>query len=163
MIIRSSLHYCELRRWVMRAHTLLSVTPARLLLAAFSLITMIALILAACAGTPPPQPSPTATAQTTPTPSPSPTPVAIAQVKIVAQGDAYSFVPATLTVKVGTQVIWTNETNAPHTVTSDTGAFNTPNNLEQNQTFKVIFTKPGTYTYYCNFHLYMKGKIIVTE
>ena len=122
---------------------------------------MIALILAACAGTP--QPGPTATAQTTPTASSSPTPVAIAQVKIAAQGDAYSFVPATLTVKVGTQVIWTNETNAPHTVTSDTGAFNTPNNLEPNQTFKVIFNKPWTYTYYCNFHLYMKGKIIVTE
>jgi plastocyanin len=27
----------------------------------------------------------------------------------------------------------------------------------------VIFTKPGTYTYYCNFHLYMKGVIIVTK
>ena len=75
----------------------------------------------------------------------------------------YFFDPASLTIKVGTQVVWTNETDAPHTVTSDTNAFNTPNNLAKNQTFMFIFTKPGTYSYYCNFHpTTMKGTIIVT-
>ncbi len=145
----------------MRAHTTLSVTLIGRFLIALSLATTIGLMFVACGSASTTQSSPAPTAQTTPTPSPSPTPVAVAHVKIAAQGDMYAFVPATLKVKVGTQVIWTNETNAPHTVTSDMQVFNTPNNLEQNQTFMVIFTKPGTYTYYCNFHLYMKGTIIV--
>ncbi len=145
----------------MTAYTILSFTLLRRFLITLSLATTIVFMFVACGSASTTQSSPTTTAQTTPTPSPSPTPVAVAHVKIAAQGDMYAFVPATLKVKVGTQVIWTNETNAPHTVTSDMQVFNTPNNLEQNQTFMVIFTKPGTYTYYCNFHLYMKGTIIV--
>jgi plastocyanin len=147
----------------MRRPTLPFVTHVRRLLLALSLAITLILVLAGCGRTSTAQPAPPPTAQATPTPSPSPTPVAVVHVKIAAQGNMYAFVPATLKVKVGTQVIWTNETNAPHTVTSDAGVFNTPSNLEQNQTFMVIFTKPGTYTYYCNFHLYMKGTIIVTE
>lgn len=100
-----------------------------------------------------------ATAQLSPVPSL--TPVAVADVKIVAKNGKYVFDPAMLTVKVGTQVVWTNNSDAPHTVTSDTQVFNT-DNLTQKQTFKVVFTKPGMYTYYCNIHLYMKGVIIVT-
>ena len=146
----------------MTASTSLSITLMGRFLIALSLATMIGLMFVACGSASTPQAGPTPTARTTPTPSPSPTPVAIAHVKIAAQGDTYAFVPATLKVKVGTEVIWTNETNAPHTVTSDMLVFNTPNSLEHNQTFMVIFTKPGTYTYYCNFHLYMKGVIIVT-
>ncbi len=38
----------------------------------------------------------------------------------------YAFTPAMLSIKVGAEVIWTNDSDAPHTVTSDTGAFNTP-------------------------------------
>lgn len=141
----------------------LSITLIRRFLIALSLAITIGLMFVACGSASTTQASPTPTVQTTPTPSPSPTPVAVAHVKIAAQGDMYAFVPATLKIKVGTEVIWTNETNAPHTVTSDMLVFNTPNSLEHNQTFMVIFTKPGTYTYYCNFHLYMKGVIIVTE
>jgi|SRR5947209_5441753 len=147
----------------MRTSPALSITLLRRFLITLSLATVIGLMFVACGNTSTTQASPTPTMQTSPTPSPSPTPVAVAHVKIAAQGDMYAFVPATLKVKVGTEVIWTNETNAPHTVTSDMLVFNTPNNLEHNQTFMVIFTKPGTYTYYCNFHLYMKGVIIVTE
>jgi plastocyanin len=105
---------------------------------------------------------------TTPTPSPtssSPvaTPLAVAQVKIVTQGTMYVFLPATLTVKVGTQVVWSNDSNAPHTVSSDTGVFDTPDPLGINpgQTYAFTFTKPGIYPYYCNIHTYMTGKIVV--
>jgi plastocyanin len=127
-----------------------------------SLATVTILLLVACGGTStvPAQPAPTATAQ--PSPTPLLTPVAAANVKIVVKNGQNTFDPAMLTVKVGTQVVWTNDTNVPHTVTSDTGVFDTPPDyLLPHQTFKVIFTKPGTYTYYCNFHLYMKGAIIV--
>ncbi|GAC1301946.1 MAG: hypothetical protein NVSMB27_42140 [Ktedonobacteraceae bacterium] len=106
---------------------------------------------------------------TTPTPSsasssPVATPLTVVHVKIVTQGTIYAFVPATLTIKVGTQVVWSNDSNAPHTVSSDTGVFTTPNPLGINpgQTYAFTFTKPGTYPYYCNIHTYMTGKIVVT-
>ena len=35
----------------------------------------------------------------------------------------FAFSPATLTVKVGTTVTWTNKDSVPHTITSDSGAF----------------------------------------
>src|SRR6478672_11565729 len=42
-----------------------------------------------------------------------------AQVKISEQNDKYGFAPATLTVAKGTKVVWSNASDAPHTVTSD--------------------------------------------
>lgn len=127
----------------------------------FSLATVATLILVACGSSSNTSGQPGPTATIPPTSTQSLTPVATSNIKIVEKGGQYSFAPATLTIKVGTQVIWTNASDAPHTVTSDTGVFNTPNNLEEKQTFKVVFTKPGTYTYYCNIHTYMKGTIIV--
>lgn len=128
---------------------------------ALLLATAITLLLVACGGTSgvPAQASPTARAQ--PSSTPSLTPVAVASVKIVGKNGKYAFDPAKLTVKVGTQVVWMNDSGAVHTVTSDTGVFNT-DNLADKQTFKVIFTRPGTYPYYCNIHTNMTGTIIVT-
>jgi plastocyanin len=85
------------------------------------------------------------------------------QVKIVEKNEKYSFDPATVTVPKGTEVVWTNSTDAPHTVTSDTNAFGTTSNLTQNQTFMMVFNTAGTYAYHCNVHPYMKATIIVTS
>jgi len=35
--------------------------------------------------------------------------------------------------------------------------------LSQGATAKVKFAKPDTYTYYCSFHAFMKGKVKVTS
>jgi plastocyanin len=147
----------------METFVLIFTTRIRLLLVALLLATAATLLFVACGGTAttPTSGSPTAQAQLSPTPSL--TPVAIVNVKIVEKEGKFAFDPASLTVKVGTQVVWTNDSIAPHTVTSDTLAFNTPNNLNEHQTFMVIFTKPGTYTYYCNIHTYMTGTITVTS
>jgi plastocyanin len=118
--------------------------------------------LVACGGTSAGSSQPSATATVQPSPARTQTPVAIAHVQIVEKNGQYAFDPAKLTIKVGTQVVWTNTSDAPHTVTSDTLAFNTPNNLNKQQTFAVLFTKPGTYPYYCNIHTYMLGTITVT-
>jgi amicyanin len=76
----------------------------------------------------------------------------------------YSFSPATLTVKQGTKVTWTNKDNVGHTVTSDSGPDSFDSGLlSNNQTFSFTFSKPGTYTYYCSVHPYMKGTVVVTE
>ena len=127
----------------------------------------IALLVTACgssgSGTTVPQPGATATASSASS-LPVATPLTVVHIKIVTQGSMYAFDPASLTIKVGTQVIWINDSNAPHTVSSDTGVFNTPNPLGINpgQTYAFTFTKPGTYPYYCNIHTYMTGKIVVT-
>jgi plastocyanin len=85
-------------------------------------------------------------------------------VKIVEKNEKYSFEPATLSVKVGTQVVWLNTSDAPHTVTSDTGgALASPDNITPNKTYKFTFTTAGTFPYHCNIHPYMKGTITVTS
>jgi len=142
----------------------------RSLWAYLSLALIVALVLAACGGGGTTTAStPTATSQPTPTPTtaPSPTPTqtsTVAKVKIVEQNGKYSFQPATLSIKMGTQVEWLNTSDAPHTVTSDAaGDFNSTSNITQNQTFKFTFTKAGTFPYHCNIHPYMKATITVTS
>ena len=138
----------------------------------FSLAMIAVLFLAACGGgttattsTPTATTPPTATPTPTSTPSPTPTPKStVVMVKIVEQNEKYSFQPATLSIKMGTQVVWLNTTDAPHTVTSDTaGAFSSPSTITQNQTFKFTFTSAGTFPYHCNIHPYMKATITVTS
>ncbi len=72
----------------------------------------------------------------------------------------FAFSPASLTVPVNTTVTWTNKDASMHTVTSDTGLFNSTD-LATNATFSFKFTTAGTYTYHCAIHTYMTGTIIV--
>jgi len=74
--------------------------------------------------------------------------------------DQMAFSPDVLKVKAGTEVIWKNKDSSLHTVTSDDGSFSSgPLDLEGE--FKKIFTKPGTYSYACEMHPFMSGKIVV--
>ncbi len=72
----------------------------------------------------------------------------------------FAFVPATVTVTVGTTVTWTNLDSAAHTVTSETDLFDS-GNLARNATFSYSFADRGTFSYYCANHPYMKGEVIV--
>jgi len=83
---------------------------------------------------------------------------------ITPGGYSFSFSPETLTVSVGTTVIWTNRTSTPHTITSDAGMFNSGLNdpIESGFTFTFKFTKAGTYKYHCALHPTMTATIIVT-
>jgi plastocyanin len=134
----------------------------RLFWGSLSLAIIAAFLLVACGGaTTTTTPTPTPTATSLPTPTPTPT---VVMVKIVEANDKYAFSPATLSIKVGTQVVWTNTTDAAHTVTSDTaGVFGTTSNLNANQTFMFAFTTPGTFAYHCSIHPYMKATITVTS
>ncbi len=78
------------------------------------------------------------------------------EVKIVN----FAFTPATLSVKVGTTVKWTNQDSAAHTVTADDGSFDS-GQMSQNQTFSFTFSKAGTFSYKCSNHPNMLGKVIV--
>ena len=142
-----------------------------------TLITLLltGLLLAACgdattSSAPTPTTAPTATTAPTPTPTPPPATTVlngVANVKIIEQGEGnYRFVPDTLTIKAGTVVIWTNTSDASHNVMSKAGApgsFSTTGMLTENQTFAVVFTTPGTYSYQCSIHpTTMQGTITVT-
>jgi plastocyanin len=88
----------------------------------------------------------------------STTPVAAAKNTITIQGFAFS--PATLTVKVGDKVTWTNQDSVGHSATADDNSFDT-GVLAQGQSGSITFSKAGTYTYHCSVHPNMKATIIV--
>jgi plastocyanin len=90
--------------------------------------------------------------------------VATTTTSVASSGNAvtlanFAFSPATLTVKVGTAVTWTNKDSATHTVTSDSGVFDS-GNVAVNATYSYTFTKAGTYAYHCSIHTSMKGTVI---
>jgi len=72
----------------------------------------------------------------------------------------FDFTPMASTVAAGTTVTWKNEDGEPHTVVSTDGLFRSAA-LDENDTFKFTFTKPGTYKYVCSIHPKMVGTIMV--
>ena len=79
-----------------------------------------------------------------------------------AQTTSRYYVPSTIRVVIGVNntVTWVNNDDAPHTVTANNGAFNS-GNLNAGQSWSFTFTTPGTYAYYCSYHPWMKGTVIV--
>ncbi|WP_280680549.1 cupredoxin family copper-binding protein [Kitasatospora sp. MAA19] len=76
----------------------------------------------------------------------------------------FAFSPATLTVKAGTTVTWTNTDSDAHTVTSKQGSGGPLQSaaLATNDTYSYTFTQPGTYPYYCTIHPFMTATVEVT-
>ena len=77
----------------------------------------------------------------------------------------FAFAPASLELKVGDTVTWTNDDGTAHTVSSDDGvtpAFDT-GDIKPGTTGTVTFGKAGTYAYHCNIHSSMHGTIVVTK
>lgn len=56
-----------------------------------------------------------------------------------------------LTVAPGTTVIWQNESGSSHTVTADSGLFDS-GELVRGAKFQFTFTEEGEYPYYCRYH-----------
>ena len=71
-----------------------------------------------------------------------------------------AFGPSALTVSVGDTVTWTNNDDRPHTVTAESGAFDS-GNLDTGASFSFTFTEPGTYTYRCDYHSDMQATVVV--
>ena len=75
--------------------------------------------------------------------------------------DNFSFTPATLTVKAGTTVTWTNKDDIPHGIASSNNAFKKSKALDTDDGYSFTFTTPGTYQYFCYLHPHMVGSIVV--
>ncbi len=72
----------------------------------------------------------------------------------------FMYAPMQLTVKAGDTVIWKNMDEEPHTIVSLDGAFRSMA-LDQNDTFSMVFAKPGTYRYICSIHPQMTASVVV--
>jgi plastocyanin len=73
----------------------------------------------------------------------------------------YTYKPTSITVPKGTSVIFTNRDSTPHTATSkESGVFES-SSIDTGKTGKITLEKTGTFAYYCVFHPFMKGTIVV--
>jgi amicyanin len=73
----------------------------------------------------------------------------------------FAFAPASLAVKLGDTVTWTNKDEEPHTVVADDGSFHSPG-MDSNATYSFTFTNPGSFDYICSIHPFMHGTVVVT-
>jgi plastocyanin len=112
------------------------------------LVALLACTLAACGSTA--SPNKTATSGGS-----------VAGSVIVIQNFAFS--PGRLTVKPGETVTVTNKDSVTHTLTSESGLFNTGNVPAHSSMHFTAPTKPGTYQYRCSIHQFMTGTIVVSS
>ena len=68
----------------------------------------------------------------------------------VKETDDLKFDPASVSVKAGDVVAFTNSGTTPHNVTFDAGVAS--QTMNGGDSFLVKFTTPGTYKYVCTFH-----------
>jgi plastocyanin len=86
---------------------------------------------------------------------------------VVSRGNAarltianYAFSTTALTVRAGATVTVTNTDSTAHTTTAGSGAFDS-GTLKPGQSAHLTLSKPGIYTYICQFHAFMTGTIKV--
>jgi amicyanin len=75
--------------------------------------------------------------------------------------DNFTFTPASLKVKAGTTVTWTNKDDIPHGIAFSDNAFKKSKALDTDDSYSFTFTTPGTYQYFCYIHPHMVGTIVV--
>lgn len=73
------------------------------------------------------------------------------------------FSPTVLYVDPGTEVTWTNEDAAPHTVTGALHAWGSDDDLLRGEKVSYRFDEKGVYPYACIFHPGMNGAIVVGD
>jgi amicyanin len=73
----------------------------------------------------------------------------------------FAFAPASVTVKAGTTVTWTNSDTEPHTVTSANGPLKSPT-MNTGDKYTYTFSTPGRYDYLCTIHPFMTATVVVT-
>ncbi len=88
----------------------------------------------------------------------TPASAARTRVKIVD----FAFNPARKAIPQGTRVTWINNGDAPHTVTSTTGKFDS-GTLNPGETYTKRFRQTGVFKYFCEIHPEMRGKILPSD
>jgi plastocyanin len=76
--------------------------------------------------------------------------------------DNFSFTPDALKIPRGAAVTWTNRDDIPHTIVDASGQrLFKSGPLDTGDTFAHVFTKSGTYDYFCALHPQMRASVIV--
>jgi plastocyanin len=78
---------------------------------------------------------------------------------VTIQNSAFS--PASITVKVGDTVTWTNRDGFNHTSTSDNAGGWDTGVIAAGTAHSIVFNSAGTFAYHCSIHLFMQGTVIV--
>ena len=102
-----------------------------------------------------PTPSPEPATKTA-APAPAPSPVSIIHIK------NFAYVPDKVTIHPGSTVRFVQDDETPHTVTATDKSYDS-GNLNQKDSWRHTFTAEGTYTYFCAYHTYMKGTVVVVK
>jgi len=71
-----------------------------------------------------------------------------------------AFQPASIEIAAGTTIEWYNDDQLPHTVTADDNSFDS-GPIDAGTRWRKTFDQPGTYTFHCTPHPFMKGIIVV--
>jgi plastocyanin len=79
--------------------------------------------------------------------------------KVTMEG--IKFNPASVTVKAGDTVTWTNKDSVGHDVTGDNFKSGDPGGMQNGDTFAQTFDKKGTFDYVCTVHPGMEGSVTV--
>jgi plastocyanin len=74
--------------------------------------------------------------------------------------DNFTFNPGTVTIPVGTKIVWENNDDIPHSIVESTGKFHSAA-LDTEDKFSFTFDKIGTFEYFCGLHPHMTGKVAV--
>ena len=92
----------------------------------------------------------------------------ISIVKDASTNGSKAFSPNPLQIKPGTTVVWRNDDNTPHTVTTGKGLNDTNKGkafdsgpIAIGKTFSHKFDMAGTYDYFCTLHPAMIGTVTV--
>jgi plastocyanin len=72
----------------------------------------------------------------------------------------FQFDPADVAIQPGDTIMWVNDGNTPHTVTSADGQFDSEV-LNPGQSFMFTFPEAGTFNYHCEIHPFMTGSVSV--
>ncbi|QBR70657.1 hypothetical protein CU048_04495 [Beijerinckiaceae bacterium] len=75
--------------------------------------------------------------------------------------DNFTFTPLEVKVKAGTRVVFVNHDDIPHNVVGKVIKFHSKA-LDTDESFAMVFDKPGEIAYFCGLHPQMTGKITVT-
>jgi plastocyanin len=98
------------------------------------------------------------------------TPRAVAREAVRPQADAprsvtvpireYRYAPDRVEIEAGTAVVWVNHDHAIHTATADDGSWSS-GAIAEGESWSAVFDEPGTYTYHCGPHPFMRGVVVV--
>src|SRR5204862_47438 len=75
---------------------------------------------------------------------------------------AWSYTPVSISVAVGSTVLWKNTGRETHGVTSQDQLFDSKL-LDPGKSWSYTFDNPGIFRYFCVPHPWMKGTVIVTS